>query len=56
MRPRFSFGSNEFRILWLLSFSPQLQSRRPPIERAVAIAAGIELGIAMEAAINELAS
>jgi hypothetical protein len=50
----FSFGCNEFRILTLLSFAPQLQSRRPPIERTVAVAAGIELSIAMEAAINEI--
>jgi hypothetical protein len=50
----FSFGCNEFRILRLLSFASQFQSRRPPIERTVAVAAGIELSIAMEAAINEI--
>src|SRR6266478_7368095 len=50
----FSFGCNEFRILRLLSFAPQFQSRRPPIERTVVVAAGVELSIAMEAAINEI--
>ena len=54
MRLGFSFGSNKFRILRLLSFAPQLQSRRPANERTVTVAAGIELGIAMEAAINEI--
>ena len=56
MRLGFSFGSNKFRILRLLSFAPQLQSRRPANERTVTVAAGIELSIAMEAAINEICS
>ena len=50
----FSFDRNEFCILRLLSFAPQLQSCRPPIERVVTVTAGIELGIAMKAAINEI--
>jgi len=38
----------------VLSFAPQLQSRRPANERTVTVAAGIQLGIAMQAAINEI--
>ena len=56
MRLGFSFGCNEFRVLRLLPLAPQLQSCRPPIERTVTVAAGIELSIAMEAAINEICS
>jgi hypothetical protein len=51
---RFCFSGDEFRIGRLLSLAPKFQSRGPPIQRAFAVAAGVELGVAMKTAINEI--
>src|SRR5881275_1384581 len=51
---RFCFGGNQLRIPGLLSLAPKFQSRCPPIQRAIAVTAGVELGVAMETAINEI--
>src|SRR5213592_4183204 len=53
-RPGFCLGGDEFCIIGLLSFAPKFQSRCPPIQGAVAVAAGIQLGITVEAAVDKI--